>query len=491
MSAKKIIIIGAGPGGLAAAMILAHRGHQVMVLERADVIGGRNAPMRINGYTFDVGPTFVMLPQVFTEVFAMTGRKLSDYVEFISLDPLYRLRFGDGADFLVHYDKTKLRAEIANKFPGNEVGYDRWFAYHQKKFDRVYNCLTVPYQTPLSYLNKKLVRALPYLQANRTVWGVLGDTFTDDRLRMAMAFQSKYLGMSPKACPGTFSILSYTEHAFGVHHPRGGVHKISEAMAKVATEDGAEIRLNTNVKRVLTSQGRATGVELDNGTAINADEVVMNADFADGMTRLLDESDRPRYTNAKLRKMQYSCSTFMLYLGVDKKYDIPHHNIFFGRDYEQNLREIFDTKVFPSDPSFYIQNASTTDPSLAPAGKSTIYVLVPVPNLTGQVNWDAKKKEYRDLIVQAIMEKTELKDLAEHIEIERIITPQDWQDKVHVYQGATFNLAHTLNQMLYLRPHNSFNNLKHLYLVGGGTHPGSGLPTIVESGRITADLIGS
>jgi len=176
-------------------------------------------------------------------------------------------------------------------------------------------------------------------------------------------------------------------------------------------------------------------------------------------------------------------------LGLDKKYDIPHHNIFFAKDYKHNIEQIFNSKELPEDPSFYIQNASVTDATLAPEGKSTIYVLVPVPNLDASIDWTVQKKQYRDLIIKMISEKTEMKDIENHIEVERIISPSDWESKINVYKGAVFNLSHTVGQMLYLRPHNKFKEVDGLYLVGGGTHPGSGLPTIVESGRITADLI--
>jgi len=490
-SKKHIIVIGAGPGGLSAAMVLAHRGHRVTILERMDVIGGRNAPLRFDGFTFETGPTFVMLPQVFDEIFSLAGRKRSDYLEFIELDPLYRLRFSDGLDFHVHFDKTKLRAEIDKLFPGESAGYDRWYAYNKKKFEKVYDCLKIPYSTPWSFFNPKLLKALPYLQAHRSLWSVLGDFFHDENLKISMTFQAKYLGMSPKTCPGTFSILSYTEHAYGVFHPKGGVHMISEAMAKVAREDGAEIRLSTEVKRVVLKDGQAKAVELADGTILEADAVVMNADMADGLMRMVDNNARPTWNNKKLSNAQYSCSTFMLYLGLRKQYHIPHHNIIFGMPYHENLADIFERKSLPADPAYYLHNPVVTDAeSYAPAGKSALYVLVPVPNLTADIDWAKEKQGFRDRVIKSIETRTELKDLSSQIEAERIITPADWRDTLRVYNGATFNLAHSLSQMLYFRPHNQFDNVPGLYLVGGGTHPGSGLPTIVESGRIAADLIG-
>jgi phytoene desaturase len=228
---------------------------------------------------------------------------------------------------------------------------------------------------------------------------------------------------------------------------------------------------------------------LISGQEVSADCVVMNADFGTAMTKLIPESSRPSWTDKKLVKRPFSCSTFMIYLGLKKKYDFAHHNIFFAADYKKNIEEIFKQGILPEDPSFYIQNASVTDDNLAPVGKSTIYILVPVPNLEAGIDWEAEKARYRDLVLDKIASKSEMRDIREQIEVEEIITPEQWRDHKYVYKGAVFNLAHTLGQMLYLRPHNQFEDIPDLYIVGGGTHPGSGLPTIVESGRIVAQLI--
>jgi phytoene desaturase len=430
-----------------------------------------------------------MLPQVFEEIFELAGTRLRDHLEFMPLNPMYRLRFGSGKDLTMYFDKHQLREELERVFPGSSRSYDAWYSFHTKKFARVYDCLKIPYQRWFDYANPKLLRALPYLQAHRSLWSVLDDYFVEDEMKMAMAFQAKYLGMSPWDCPGTFSILSYIEHAFGVYHIKGGVHTLSTAMADVARANGATIHCSTPVKKILTEGKRAIGVLLENGERVLADNVVMNADFAAGMTELLDEAARPHFSNKNLEQREYSCSTFMLYLGVDKQYDIPHHNIFFGKNYKENVRQIAVTKQLPNDPAFYIQNAAHTDPTVAPAGHSTIYVLVPVPNLTADIDWKKEASRYRDLVLDQIEQRTELKDLRQHIVVERVITPHDWQASLHVYEGAVFNLAHSLNQMLYLRPHNRFNDISNMYIVGGGTHPGSGLPTILESGRIAADLM--
>lgn len=488
-SKKKVIIIGAGPGGLSSGMILAHRGYDVTIYEKQSYVGGRTSAVRVGDFTFELGPTFVMLPQAFDDVFEATGRKVTDYLDMKRLNTMYRLKFGDGRNFVVSYDKVKMKQEIARLFPGDETGYDRWLTAQKRKFGLMYPCLKVPYIRWYHYFRPKLLKALPYMQNFTSLYRVLSQYFKHEDMRIAMTFQAKYLGMSPWECPGAFSILSYIEHAFGIYHPIGGVHKITEAMAKVITEENGRVVLSKPVTQVLMESGKAVGVQFADGSVDRADHVIMNADFAAGMTHLVPEAARGKWTDAELKKRPYSCSTFMLYLGLDKLYDIPHHNVFFADDYRKNVDEIFGGKTLPEDSSFYIQNASVTDPTLAPAGKSTIYVLVPVPNLDAPIDWDAMKKQYRDAVIKKISQRTEMHDIEKHIEVERIITPKDWEQKIDVYKGAVFNLAHTVGQMLYLRPHNQFEGIPGLYLVGGGTHPGSGLPTIVESGRIAADLI--
>ncbi len=485
---KKVIIVGAGPGGLASGMILASRGYDVSIYEKQAYVGGRTSPHGTGGFVFELGPTFVMLPQVFEEVFALAGKKMSDYVDLKRLETMYRLHFSDGRDFRVYFNKKKLRKEITRLFPGDEAGYDRYLEEQKNKFDKMYPCLKIPYLKPWSYLNPKLLRALPSMQVFKTLYQVLAKYFTHQDLRISMAFQAKYLGMSPWACPGPFSILSYMEHAFGIFHPMGGVHKITEAMGQVLEENGGKIFLKTGVKKLLVESGKAVGVQLEDGTEQRSEIVIMNADFAKAMIEMVPEKARPSWSNRKLAKSPYSCSTFMLYLGLKKVYPIEHHNIFFATDYKKNVDEISAGK-FSKDFSFYIQNASVTDLSLAPAGKSTIYVLVPVPNLTSEIDWEKEKMSFRDLILDKIEKETEMKDIREQIEVEKIITPLDWQDDKYIYKAAVFNLAHTVGQMLYFRPHNKFENIDGLYIVGGGTHPGSGLPTILESGRIAADLI--
>jgi phytoene desaturase len=271
---------------------------------------------------------------------------------------------------------------------------------------------------------------------------------------------------------------------------QGGLSEISAAMAKVAEKHGATIHLNAPVKQLLIEKGAVKGVLLEDGREVLADETILNADFAHAMETLVPPGILKKYSPAKLKQKKFSCSTFMLYLGLDKIFDdLPHHSIVFARDYHKNTDDIFRNLKLSDDISFYIRNSSITDPRVAPEGKSGIYILVPVPNNSSGIDWEKETPRFRDMVLDAIASRTTLGDLRPHIEVERIITPAEWAER-GVYLGATFNLAHSMNQMLYFRPHNKFEGLDRCYLVGGGTHPGSGLPTIYQSGLIAAHLIG-
>lgn len=292
--------------------------------------------------------------------------------------------------------------------------------------------------------------------------------------------------MSPWHCPALFSILSFTEYRFGVYHVQGGLNRISHAMADLFTSLGGELRLESPVKHVTMAGKTLTGAVLESGEHIKADAVVINADYAHAATQLFGKRSIPVEL---MRKKQFSCSTFMLYIGLDKIYqDEPHHHILFADDYAANVADIQSQRHVSDDMSIYVRNSSVTDPHVAPPGQSGLYILVPTINTRHGIDWESMKEEYADKVLQRIEQRTGMKDLRQHIVEKRILSPSDWESH-SIFMGATFNLAHTLGQMLYMRPHNRYQGYENCYLVGGGTHPGSGLPTIYESGRISANLV--
>lgn len=488
---KKIAIIGAGPGWLTAAMILSNKWYQVDLYEKNSHIWGRNSRLTLQEkYHFDVGPTFLLMKDILDEVFELGGAQSQDYLDFHQIDPMYELHFSD-CTVPMTSNHEKMRETIVRMFPGEEKWFDRYLAYEEKRLQKMYPCLKADYGSIKSIAKNasNLIRVLPYLSLGKSIYDVLSWYFSQEELKLCFTFQAKYLGMSPWNCPGFFSMLAYAEHKYGIYHTTGWLSEISHAMKKIAEKNGATLHLDTPIKKVITTDKKAQGVELKNGEKIMYDSVIVNADFWYAMTHLFDEEDVKKYSKKQLDTKWFSCSTYMVYLALDKLYDLPFHSIYFAENYKENLQNIHDYKSINSDDfSFYVRNASILDKTLAPDWHSGIYVLVPMSNLRSWENWESKKDEWYKNIIDTLASRVGLSDIASHIVDHRVITPWDWE-KQWIYLGATFNLAHSINQMLYFRPHNEFECVKNCYLVGGGTHPGSWLPTIYESARIVADII--
>ncbi len=485
---KHIIIVGAGPGGLAAGMLLSHRGFKVSIFDKNSEVGGRNRAIRMNGFTFDTGPTFLLMKGVLDEMFELCGRRSEDYLQFVNLNPMYRLIYDD-RELSVFSDRDAMRAELQRAFGASGEGYERFLDNERQRFARLYPCITRDYSSLSAFFSLDLLRALPWLAFPKSVFNNLGQYFDQEKMRLAFSFQSKYLGMSPWECPALFTMLPYLEHDYGIYHVMGGLNQIASAMAQVIRDTGNTIHTDATVTSLIIENGAVKGITLQNGDEIRADEVVINADFAHAMTHLIAPGTLRKYSQDQLEKREYSCSTFMLYLGLDKLYDLPHHTIIFAKDYQTNIRNIFTNKTLTEDFSFYVQNASITDSHLAPPGKSALYVLVPMPNNDSGIDWQAHCQNVREQVLDTLGARLGLHDIRQHIDCEKIITPGTWESDEHVYKGATFSLSHKFSQMLYWRPHNRFEELANCYLVGGGTHPGSGLPTIYESARISSNLI--
>ncbi len=482
-----VIVVGAGPGGLASAILLATAGMKVKVLERMPVAGGRTSTIQMSGFQFDLGPTFFLYPRVLEEIFSAAGAKLREEVELVRLDPQYRIIFGAGGELNATPDIARMERQIAAIAPGDAAGFSRFLEENRVKLERMLPCLENPFLGWQDLLNTRMLKTLPILRPHQSMDTYLSRFFRDPRIRLAFSFQSKYLGMSPFRCPSLFSILSFLEYEYGVFHPIGGCAAVTAAMVRIAQRLGVEIALDQPVEEILFEGRRAVGVRTREGVS-RAEALIVNADFARAMSRLVPDRLRRRWTDRKIARKKFSCSTFMMYLGVEGTFDLPHHNIHIAADYARNLDEIENQHVLSGDPSFYVQNAVVTDPTLAPRGMSALYVLTPVTHQHPNVNWELERDKFRALVLKQ-MAKAGFADVERRIRCERVITPADWDQQYEIHKGATFNLAHSLDQMLNLRPHNRFQDLEGVYLVGGGTHPGSGLPVIFESARISTRLL--
>jgi phytoene desaturase len=481
------LVIGAGPGGLAVALLLAGAGARVRVFDRQPQVGGRTSTLVADGFRFDQGPTFFLYPRVLEEIYKAVGHDLHSAVELVRLDPQYRLVFGGGGELLATPDVGRMEQELARFAPADARNLRRFLADNAAKLERFRPCMESPFLGWNDVVSRRMCGLLPMLRPWLSLDGELKRYFRDPRVRLAFSFQSKYLGMSPFRCPGLFSILPYLEYGHGVYHPIGGCGAVSESMADLAADLGVEFRLGEDVEEIIFRGRRAVGVRTKDGE-YRGDALVINADFARAMERLVPDRLRRRWTNRNLARKRYSCSTFMLYLGIEGSYEkLAHHTIYLASDYASNLSDIETKHRLSDDPSFYVQNPGVTDPTLAPRGMSTLYVLVPVTHQHPNVDWEREGPRFRDVVLRQLR-KVGIDGVESRIRFERVVTPADWE-RQQIYRGATFNLAHNLTQMLHLRPRNRFEDLDGVYLVGGGTHPGSGLPVIFESARISAELL--
>lgn len=505
-SGSSVAVIGAGPGGLASAMLLAASGVDVTVYEAGPTVGGRTSrvhmPSPVGDFGADRGPTFFLMPYVLEEIFAATGRRLSDYADLRRLDPMYRLLLGRPGQEPLKVDATQDVAEMSRRLaavePADGAAFERFIADNRTKLRLMEPILRSSIRSPLDLLNAGTMKVLPHLHPHLTVAQLLKKYFKNPYVRLAVSFQSKYLGMSPMDCPSLFTILPFIEYEYGVWHPIGGCAALMEAMAEACREMGVEIRCSSRVAELGLDGDRVTGVKLEGESHVREHaQVLVNADATWALKALLPERLRPRAdSDAKLDARRYSCSTYMLYLGIQGEVDLPHHTIFVSSKYEQNLADITSNGRLSEDPSVYVCNPTPIDPTLAPAGHSSLYVLMPTPNTRasdGKVQWDpstAEGRKIRATVLEQLECRFGIANIERRIRAEHVTTPMDWKRGADgigaINHGATFNMAHNLGQMLHKRVQHEYPSVRGLYFCGGGTHPGSGLPVIFLSSQIVA-----
>ena len=474
-------------------MLLSQAGADVTVFERHDKVGGRSGTVEASTqqgrFHFDIGPTFFLYPRVLADIFASCGRNLDDAVELIRLDTHYDVIFEGQGRITASSDIPRLQRSVAELCPEDAANIPAFLADSRAKLAAFRPVLESPFNSAADLLKPDVLKSLRLLRPFTSVDGDLKRWFKDPRVRLGFSFQSKYLGMSPYRCPSLFTILAFMEYEFGIFHPRGGHGAVMRAMADAARQMGAKFRLGEPVREILFEGRRAVGVRTDAGTT-QADAVVVNADFLNAMTTLVPNAKRKRWNDKRIAKAKLSCSTFMLYLGIEGRLEnLAHHTIYLSEDYQRTLQDVEEGVVPPGEPCFYLQNACITDPALAPPNHSTLYVLVPVGHeREGGIDWSEAAPRYRRLVLDRLA-RAGVPDIEKRIVFEKMMTPSDWDTDHGVHRGAVFNLAHSLTQMLQFRPHNRYEDLDGVYLVGGGTHPGSGLPVIFEGARISAKLL--
>ena len=485
-------VIGSGFGGLAVAVRLAAAGMKVTVFEARDQPGGRAYVYRDGGHTFDGGPTVITAPHCLEELWTAAGERMSDHVELLPVEPFYRLIWDDGDRFDYVGDSARMEAQIAARSPGDVAGYRRFVDYSRRVFEAGY--LGLVDQPFLRFADMvKVAPQLARLRADRSVYGAVARFVKDEHLRQALSFHSLLVGGNPFDTSAIYTLIHYLERRWGVYFPRGGTGAIIDGLVALLRRQGGELRVDCPVERidVATSGGRPRHlVTSAAGTREPFDLVVSNADVHHTYARLFGRTPSARRTVRRLERMDWSMSLFVLYFGTDVTYTdrVVHHTVLFGPRYRALLSEIFAGHRLPEDFSLYLHAAHVTDPSLAPPGGGTFYVLSPVPHLgNAAIDWDRIAPIYAERILHHL--EKELPDLRRHVTVKRWLTPAGFRDDLRSYQGSAFSCAPTLTQSAWFRPHNRDPHIPGLYLVGAGTHPGAGVPGVVNSAKATFRVI--
>ncbi len=486
---KTAIIVGAGIGGMCTAARLLKEGYQVSIYEKEPLVGGRANRIKQDGYTFDTGPTLLMMTDVLYDTFAYCGKDFNDYIELIQLEPNYQVAFADGSRITVSSNLPKFTGELAKFDPKAPEQFYSFFAdvaeiYRLSRggfIDKNFDSLTdfINFRSGLKLLQKRGLISL---------WKFVSRYFNDDRLRQLFSFQSMYLGVSPYEAPAVYSVLSYMETGLGIWYPKGGMYSLSQALEKLVIGMGGKIYTNTPISQITITNNIAKGVVVG-GEAIEADLVVCNADLVYAYKNLLSSPIKLKSLGRKAEDLKQASSALLFYWGVNNQLDgMLHHNVYLCSDFKNNLEEILKNKKLPSDPSFYTYIPTKTDPALAPKNRSVMYILVPVPNLQGENNWDKGIGKIRTQVIKRLNSEFG-QDIEKNIETEKIFSPQDFETKFNLTAGSAFGLTHHLFQSGYFRPHNIERSVKGLYFVGASTYPGGGIPMVTLSAKLVVERI--
>ncbi|MFZ1866459.1 MAG: phytoene desaturase family protein [Polyangiales bacterium] len=485
---KQAIVVGAGFGGLAAAARLVAMGYRVTVVEAGSQAGGRARAFRREGFHFDAGPTVITAPYLFDELFELFGKDRRDYFELVPVDPFYRVAFEDGRSFDYVGDDERLFSQIAEFNPRDVDGYKKLVAHSKRIFDIGYTELVDADFSRFGDM-MRIVPDLMRLRAYKSLYGLVARYIEDEALRQVFTFQPLLIGGNPFRAPGIYLLIHWLERKWGIHFAMGGTAAIVRALTALLGEVGAEIRLNAPVERIEVKDGKATGVLLEDGTFLPAEVVVANADPAMVYTQLIDPAARRKHSDASIARKRYSMSLFVGYFGTRKTYpDLAHHSILLGPRYRELLTDIFDRKKLAEDFSLYLHAPTRTDPSLAPAGSESFYVLSPVPNQQSGIDWSVEGPRYMDRIVDAL-DAHHLPGLRDNLVTQFHVDPRYFEGELRSYRGAAFGLEPTLRQSAYFRFHNASEDVRGLYFVGAGVHPGAGLPGVLSSAKVLERVV--
>lgn len=486
---KEIVVIGGGFGGLSAAIRLLAAGHRVTLYDKRDKLGGRGYQYEVNGFKFDGGPTVITAPYMFDELFALGDRRREDYFDLIPLDPFYRIFNEKGEAYNYYRDLEKAKAEVGRFSPGDVQGFENFVNSTVEVFKRFH-----PY-TEKPFLNfSDMVKIMPDMIKTGTylpMYHYAAKYVKDDFIRRICSFHPLLVGGNPFDTPSIFGLIIQFEKEWGVHYARGGTGAIAAALGRLFEEMGGNLQLNTEVEEILIENGRASGIRLADGTVQRADAVVSNADVAFTYKNMIAKKHRPKKADLYIDNLEYSNSLVVIYFGTKRRYldsKLAHHNIILGKRYKGLLKDIFRAKSLPEDFSLYLHMPTITDESIAPEGCESFYVLSLVPHLDANIDWKEIGPEYNRRILN-FLEENYLPDLQSNIIAQHSIDPIHFRDTLNSHKGAAFSVKPSLLQSGWMRPHNQSSFFEGLYFAGAGTHPGAGVPAVIASGKIAAELI--
>ncbi len=484
----KAVVIGSGFGGLAAALRLRAKGYEVDLFEANDQPGGRASVFERDGYTFDAGPTVVTAPYLFDELYALFERDARDYYQLVPVDPFYHVMFHDGSSFDYVGEEARIVAQIRGMSPRDVDGYRKLADHCRRIFDIGYTQLAdVPFSSALQMA--KAVPAMLRLENYRSVYGLVSKYIRDERLRQAFTFQPLLVGGNPFATSSIYLLIHWLERKWGVHFAMGGTTSIVKGLVKLFEEEGGRLHLSRPISEVRVSNGRATGVITASGARISADLVVANADPSFVYSRMIDPRHRKKHKDWRVGLTRQSMSLFVIYFGARKAYpDVRHHTIVLGPRYKGLLDDIFKRRVLADDFSLYLHRPTATDPSLAPEGHESFYVLSPVPNNRSGIDWESRREAYRDQVL-AELERRCMPGLRDNLTTCFDITPDYFATRLRSVDGAAFGPEPLLTQSAYFRYHNVSEDVRGLYFVGAGTHPGGGLPGVLNTAKVLDRVI--
>jgi phytoene desaturase len=488
---KKVIVIGSGFGGLGAAIRLAARGYEVELFEKRDKLGGRAYVYDINGFKFDGGPTVITAPFMFDDIFELAGRKRADYLDFVPVDPFYRIFNPEGRAFDYNNNPDFILSQIDQWSPSDKANYQRFIQTTKPIFEKGFVQLA---DKPFLQLGDmlRIIPDLVRLQSHKSVYSYVSQFVKDPFLRQVFSFHPLLVGGNPFEVTSIYAMIHYLEREWGVFYAMGGTGAIVGAFGKLLSELGGKIHLSTAVEEILVDEKRKVGgIRTRDGEIHRADAIVSNADVAWTYRNLIPSRFRKVNSNARYDRLRYSMSLFVIYFGTKKRYldsKLRHHNIILGPRYKDLLYDIFGRKVLADDFSLYLHMPTITDPTIAPEGHESFYVLSPVPNLGGDIDWRQIAPEYKNRIL-AFLEQNYLPGLRENIVAEHYIDPLHFENELNSFRGAAFSVEPVLTQSAWFRPHNRSEDFDNLFFVGAGTHPGAGLPGVLSSSIIAENLI--